>query len=252
MKITFLAHSGFLVEWDKFYTLFDFYKGDLPDLDPQKPLLVFASHRHDDHFDPRIFSLPGQYPTTQFFLSRDVSLTQRRRKWLHIDDETFARCTMLRHDELLLTQAAGEELSIRTIKSTDIGVAFLLRSEGKLIYHAGDLNWWHWESEGQAYCNNMAANYHRAIDKLLSSIQDEALDSGCTPKLSAAMVPLDPRLEKAYDMGLSYLLKMIPVDHVFPMHMWEKFETIDQYCLQHPEHEKLIAHIARDGQSFAI
>ena len=52
MKITFIAHSAFLVEWDKFYTLFDYvyepdYTGTLPPLDPQKPLLVFSSHSHD-------------------------------------------------------------------------------------------------------------------------------------------------------------------------------------------------------------
>ena len=56
MKITFIAHSAFLVEWDKFYTLFDYvyerdYTGTLPPLDPQKPLLVFSSHSHEDHFD---------------------------------------------------------------------------------------------------------------------------------------------------------------------------------------------------------
>ena len=40
MKITFIAHSAFLVEWDKFYTLFDYvyepdYTGTLPPLDPR-------------------------------------------------------------------------------------------------------------------------------------------------------------------------------------------------------------------------
>ena len=39
MKITFIAHSAFLVEWDKFYTLFDYvyepdYTGTSPPLDP--------------------------------------------------------------------------------------------------------------------------------------------------------------------------------------------------------------------------
>ena len=43
----------------------------------------------------------------------------------------------------------GQELSlmngqllIRTLHSTDFGVAFLVRFHGKWIYHAGDLNWW--------------------------------------------------------------------------------------------------------------
>ena len=36
---------------------------------------------------------------------------------------------------------------IRTLRSTDEGVAFVVHYAGKTIYHAGDLNWWHWEGE---------------------------------------------------------------------------------------------------------
>ena len=109
MKITFIAHSAFLVEWDKFYTLFDYvyepdYTGTLPPLDPQKPLLVFSSHSHEDHFDGKVFGLLEQYPLTQFFVSRDTRLTERRRKWLGISDEAFARTTVLRPDSILLTE----------------------------------------------------------------------------------------------------------------------------------------------------
>ena len=183
MKITFIAHSAFLVEWDKFYTLFDYvyepdYTCTLPPLDPQKPLLVFSSHSHEDHFDGKVFGLLEKYPLTQFFVSRDTRLTERRRKWLGISDEAFARTTVLRPDSILLTEAAGEELSVRAIKSTDIGNAYLLRAEGKMVYHGGDLNWWHWESEGKAYCNNMAVHYKAAMEKLASAVRDEAADHG--------------------------------------------------------------------------
>ena len=36
-------------------------------------------------------------------------------------------------------------LKIRTLKSTDLGVAFMVETEGRRIYHAGDLNRWQWE-----------------------------------------------------------------------------------------------------------
>lgn len=45
MHVTFLDHSGFLVELPGLTLLFDWWKGDLPPL-PSGPLLVFASHRH--------------------------------------------------------------------------------------------------------------------------------------------------------------------------------------------------------------
>ena len=198
MTVTFIAHSAYLVEWDKFYTLFDYtyepdYTGELPELNPEKPLLVFASHSHEDH-------------------------------------EAFARTTVLRPDSILLTDVAGEDLSIRAIKSTDIGNAYLLRCEGKMVYHGGDLNWWNWESEGKAYCNNMTVHYHAAIEKLASAVRNEATDNNIAPEITAAMAPLDPRLgEGSEGLGIEYLLKNVTVQHIFPMHMWKKYEVIDRY-----------------------
>lgn len=253
MTVTFLAHSGFLVEWEHFYTLFDFYKGELPKLDSQKPLLIFASHRHEDHFDPRIFTeVFAQHSNIHYYLSRDLNLTERRRGWLNITEEMFSHVTLLRPDEVFITECDGVPLSIRTIKSTDIGCAFLLGSEGKLIYHAGDLNWWHWTSEGAAYCNNMAAMFKRAIKKLYSAVESEAYDNGVAPVIAAAMVPLDPRLEDGFGMGLEYLLRTVEVQKVFPMHMWDKFEWIDRYCREHPQHSDQIVCIHHDGESFLL
>ena len=116
MTVTFIAHSAYLVEWDKFYTLFDYtyepdYTGALPELNPEKPLLVFASHSHEDHFDAKVFTLLEKYPDTRFFVSRDTRLTERKRQWLNISDEAFARTTILRPDSILLTDVGGEDLS---------------------------------------------------------------------------------------------------------------------------------------------
>lgn len=258
MIVTFIAHSAFLVEWDSFYTLFDYvyapdYTGTLPALDPEKPLLVFSSHSHEDHFDAKIFGLLEQYPRTRFFVSRDTRLTERRRKWLNISDEAFARTTVLRPDSILLTEAGDEELSIRAIKSTDIGNAYLLRSEGKLVYHGGDLNWWHWESEGKAYCGNMAEMYKAAMEKLAAAVRDEATDNGLTPEITAAMAPLDPRLgEGAEGMGIEGLLKSVPVRHVFPMHLWKHFEAIDRFRSAHPAEAERIVRITADSERFTI
>ena len=40
---------------------------------------------------------------------------------------------------------------ITCLKSTDEGVAFLVKCGEKTVYHAGDLNWWHWEEESATY-----------------------------------------------------------------------------------------------------
>ena len=177
----------------------------------------------------------------------------RKRQWLNISDEAFARTTVLRPDSILLTDVAGEDISIRAIKSTDIGNAYLLRAEGKMVYHGGDLNWWNWESEGKAYCNNMTVHYHAAIEKLASAVRNEATDNNIAPEITAAMAPLDPRLgEGSEGLGIEYLLKNVTVQHIFPMHMWKQYEVIGRYIAAHPDEKGIIARITRDGQQFEI
>ena len=142
MKITFIAHSAFLVEWDKFYTLFDYvyeldYTGTLPPLDPQKPLLVFSSHSHEDHFDGKVFGLLEQYPLTQFFVSRDTRLTERRRKWLGISDEAFARiCQLPPADPPFCPVPPGNEHARWLEPRLVCTVQYLVKSESGSLRHA--------------------------------------------------------------------------------------------------------------------
>ena len=252
MTVTFIAHSGFLVEWDQFYTLFDWWRGELPPLKDDKPLLVFSSHSHEDHFDPKIFTLLQTHPDTRFILSHDIRLAPRRWEKLGMTQEIFARVQDIRIDSLLALEAAGEPLTVRTVQSTDAGVAFLLSAENRLVYHGGDLNWWHWEEEGRLYCTNMAANYRRAVDKIAAAVRDEAADCGCTPVIDIAMAPLDPRLDAAAGMGIEYLMKNVPVRHLLPMHLWEKFDCIEDYRRAHSADAEKIVPIRHNGETFEL
>ena len=72
MKITYIKHSGYLLESDQALLLFDFWKGTLPPLAPEKDLFVFVSHRHEDHFNPKIFNLAVSHPKIHFILSDDI------------------------------------------------------------------------------------------------------------------------------------------------------------------------------------
>ena len=55
------------------------------------------------------------------------------------------------------------DLRIHTLKSTDEGVAFLVRVKEKTFFHAGDLNWWHWEEESEYYNEQMRMDYQKEI-----------------------------------------------------------------------------------------
>ncbi len=67
---------------------------------------------------------------------------------------------------------------IRTLRSTDEGVAFLVEYDGRILYHAGDLNWWHWEEESKAYNTMMRRNYQHEINKLHGVRIDVAFVAG--------------------------------------------------------------------------
>ena len=61
MKVTYIGHSGFLLETEEINFLFDYYEGEIPILEKEKPLVVFVSHSHHDHYNPEIFALLAVY-----------------------------------------------------------------------------------------------------------------------------------------------------------------------------------------------
>ncbi|MBR6769958.1 MAG: MBL fold metallo-hydrolase [Lachnospiraceae bacterium] len=218
MKITYIYHSGFALELKHCILLFDYYKGSLPDWDKRKKLYVFASHSHSDHFSLKTLNLLHQYDRLHFFFSNDIRLSERYLERNHIPVEVKEKITFMgKNKTLVWDDGEGEEIRIQTLRSTDEGVAFLVWAEGKCIYHAGDLNWWHWEGESAAFNGNMARDYQKEIDK----IEGQHFD--------VAFVPLDHRLEAAYGWGMDYFLSHTKTDYVFPMHMWDQYGVIHQY-----------------------
>ncbi len=204
MKVTFIYHSSFAVELEKSVLIFDYYgEGSIPEFSKEKQVYFLNSHSHQDHFRREILELRNKYPGALYLLSSDI----RFRKGTMPDYV----CPMRRTQEYEIG-----DLKIRTLRSTDMGVAFIVETEGKRIYHAGDLNWWHWFGEDKAWNNNMAANYKHSIDQM----------EGLT--LDAAFVPLDSRLGDAYFWGMKYLLEHTNARYVFPMHMWDLFNVCER------------------------
>ena len=237
MRVTFLAHSGFLVELEEAVLLFDWWKGALPPLPPDKPLLVFASHRHEDHFRPEIFTLDDGSRPVRFLLGKDIRLTERNRSKWGLTEKTAEHCLCLAGNE---TAEPLPGLRVETLPSTDEGVAFLVSAGGQTVYHAGDLHWWHWEGEDKAWNRNMEVNFKRYLEPL----RDRRLD--------LAMVPLDPRLGDAFDWGLDYFLGLTRPGRVLPMHQWGDFALTGRFCRKHPEKAGLLVPVSREGETFTF
>ena len=217
MQVTYIDHSGFMVESGSCYYIFDYYKGELPKLDKDKEVIVFCSHFHQDHFNPQIFEiLKDRGLNYQAVLAKDIN----KRKY-----PTGVKITTAYHDESY-TLDNGTQVS--TLLSTDSGVAFIVKTKDSTIYHAGDLNDWYWEGEPDADNRQMTSRYRAEIDKLKGIHFD------------AAFVPLDPRQEDHYADGMIYFLENVECEAVFPMHYWDEPKVIDRFIAEYPEYKSRI------------
>ena len=235
MRVTFLEHSGFLVELPSVTLLFDWWKGELPALRPGVPLLVFSSHRHEDHFNPEIFRLNA----VAFLLGSDIRLTGRNLEKWGISKETADRCVRLgKHD----TVSPLPGVTVETLPSTDEGVAFLVTADRKTVFHAGDLNWWHWEGEDPAWNDKMARDFTASCDRLRGVRAD------------AAFLPLDPRQEDAFWWGFHRFMTTLDAGTAFPMHCWGDFSVIPRLksLPQSAPYRDRVADIIGDGESFLL
>ena len=195
--VTYIEHSCFLVETAECYLLFDYYCGEvpLPALDSAKPLLLFNSHAHHDHFSSEIFALRDRYPSALFVLSADIPVPAAVQPFT---------CPMLPHEHRLVQLAGGRAgVSIDTLRSNDEGVAFIIRIGDLSIYHAGDLNNWWWDSDVE--------------DQKLADIYHEELEHIRGRHFSAAFIPLDPRLQ-GWWKGIEDFMHYADADAIFPMH----------------------------------
>ena len=211
MKVSYIGHSGFAVELAGCTLLFDYYQGVFPPFALDKPLYVFASHAHQDHFNFAIFGLGKAHPNVTYILSRDI-----KRKWSAagfarhgVSKETYDALVFLGAHE---TKRFGP-LCVETFASTDAGVAFLISACGETIFHAGDLNDWVWEGEPPEENQAMTARFQAEVGRLSGR------------RIDAAFLVLDPRQEADFAQGFDYFMRHTDTVRAYPMHFWNDFSV---------------------------
>ena len=217
MELWYLHQSGFALDTGRLFLIFDCdcdtpHSGHLADgvVAPEdlagRDVVVLVSHIHADHYAPFIFEwAKAPVRRIRYILSDDIPLP----------DPHPAGCELISaapHTTLELG-----DLTVETLLSTDEGVAFLLTlPDGRVIYHAGDLNWWHWTGETDDYNADMARRYKAELARLRGR------------RIDLAMVPVDPRLGPTYAWGLDALMRTADVRLAVPMHFADHFEIIPQ------------------------
>ncbi len=227
MKAVYVGHSGFLVQTQRRYYLFDYFQGSLPVLNPEKPITVLASHGHRDHYNLQVLSLLEEQGMQQIDLVLSSDIPPEKRP-------TGRSCLAVSPGE---THTLAQGQTLTTYDSTDLGVSFLIRDGEEWFFHAGDLNDWFWDGEPEADNRQMTQAYRGEIDRLARDLLGRPLD--------AAFVVLDPRQEGAYDRGMAYFLETVPVRKVYPMHFWDQPQVIGRFLAAHPQYREQIMEVCK-------
>lgn len=199
MKLTYIHHSSFCIEAERANILFDYFEGEVPPFAADKPLYIFSSHRHGDHFSEKVFSLAPHVKQVTYLLSSDIPKGR-------VPEGKLSQAQFLDKG----TTSVVDGLTISTFKSTDEGLAFVIGLEGKTVYYAGDLNNWHWEGEPDDWNAQMEKDYLSEVAKLPT-------------RFDLAFVPVDPRLGASFSLGAEQLLAHASVSLLVPMHFWDDF-----------------------------
>jgi len=235
IKVYYIYHSGFLAETPQAYYLFDYCKGVLPRLDTRKPVFVFVSHGHSDHYNPEIFSLlraMGMEDITAI-LSNDIPKKHYPSCLLQVSLDALDEARVQDRIPAVRVYHSREyelpfQTKIQTLLSTDKGVAYLLVCPEGTLFHAGDLNDWIMEGMPEQERRRMTGSYKASI----SALKGKTID--------IAFFPLDPRLGAYYAKGFLAFLKTADVKRVYPMHYWDQPEIMEHFRQEYPEYESLL------------
>lgn len=217
MELVYLYHSGFALLGKDYTVVFDYFEdsrsseeGVLHEeiLSRQGRLYVLSSHAHADHFNREVLSWNAVRPDVVYLLSRDIALSAHEAQERNI---CWLEKGSVYRDHILSVHAFG---------STDAGVSFLVEAEGKRIFHAGDLNNWHWMDESPE------EEWRRDEAFFLRELEDVA---AYTDKVEVALFPVDPRLGKEYMRGPLQFVERIKTTIFVPMHFDEAREKAEAF-----------------------
>ena len=145
MTLDYIYHSGFAIETEGVTVIIDYYKdssetehnrGIVHDYLLQRPgkLYVLATHFHPDHFNREILTWKEERLDIRYIFSKDILKSHRAKP----EDAIYIKKGEIYEDDAIRIEAFG---------STDVGSSFLIHLQDWSIFHAGDLNNWHWSEE---------------------------------------------------------------------------------------------------------
>ena len=219
MTVTYIYHSCCAIEFDSFSVIIDFYKdvfengkGWVADylLKKEKPLYVLCTHSHHDHYNKDVLEWDNEKPYIKYIFSNEIRDA--------LKDE------ILQDDKIhylnKFESFKDENISVKAFGSTDAGASFYIQNKETKIFHAGDLNNWHWNEEVSKEESLMYENQYICELELLS----EEIE-----RVDIVMFPLDPRLGNDFMRGGKQFIKKVKTDNFLPLHFGDNYERVKEF-----------------------
>ena len=212
LLITHYYHSGFSVAGGRTLLVFDYWLGERGEVTPDKQLtpkrlkrydnvFVFISHEHIDHLDPVVFTW-NENGNVSYIVSSDMPVGTLGKR-------------MAPGDTLKLS----DEVTVTAFDSTDLGVSFLVDFCGIRLFHAGDLNFWHWREESTMQeIEEADAEFRRAVQPIARE------------KIDVAFFPVDPRQGTMFEAGANYFILTVKPRILIPMHYFHRSDAAVDYA----------------------
>lgn len=195
----YLGNSGWAVKTKSYLLIFDYINdGNLspikelssgfinPDEIKEQQVVVFVTHEHQDHFSEEIFEWERSVKNITYIFGWNIA---KEDKYIKMNP---------REKKLV------NNLEAQTIKSTDLGVGFLIKVDGLTIFHAGDHAKWGADSQ---------VLYEQEINYVAQN----------APKIDISFLPIAKGLscqptESIVD-GAYFAIEKLKSKAVFPMHV---------------------------------
>lgn len=238
MKLIYIYHSGFCIQTDKIDIIIDFYKDSkdqegviYKDILPNgKKKYVLCTHSHLDHYNGEVLNWKREVDDITYIFSQDV----------------FEAGMANRNDAIYLDKLdeySDDYIKVKAYGSTDVGESFYIEVDGVKIFHAGDLNNWHWNEESTPEEIEVAeGDYAKELSILSSEVK----------KIDIAMFPIDPRLGKDFMKGAEQFIEAIDVDFLAPMHFDENYDKIKSFDNIAKKYDTRYWTITEKGQSIKL
>lgn len=213
--VTYFYQSSFTVAVEKTLLIFSYRQTDLPalpqayrlserDMQGFNNIVVFVPLDSLDHHDQAIYTWKQSFPIT-YVVTQEAAARAGEQ----------ANVRAVREGDVL--SVANVQIAVHG--STDAGVSFMVKTGGIRIFHAGDLNLWHWREDSPL---REIARAEEAFYQAVAAIPREKLD--------ICMFPLDPHLGGFYDAGANHLIMALKPSVFFPMHFGARAEIAADYA----------------------